>query len=517
MDDFKNREWSLPQIPEPYWRDSAPLPSFPKLQENIETDVAIVGAGILGITSAYLLSKQGVKVTVIDSGKILNGTTGHTTAKITAQHGLIYDQLINSVGENQAKLYYEANSEAMNFIRNLVEEHNIDCDLSTEDAYVYTNDDKYIEKIQNEKKAYDRLGIPGEIVDNLPLPIEIKTAIVMRNQGQFHPLKYLTSLIPVITGAGGKIFEDTTAIDIEEGDHPRVLTRDGHAISSNTVIVGSHYPFYDGKGLYFTRLHPDRSYVIAVNTEKDYPGGMYINAEQPTRSLRCTSVNGSEPLVLFGGESHKTGQSHHTLEHYQALESYAAQTFGIKEIPYRWSTQDLITLDKIPYVGEITSGSPNILVGTGFAKWGMTNSTAAALLLTDLIMKKENRFYDLYTPTRFNAKSTVKSAGTFIKENADVAKHFIQGKMENTGITPDILKDDEACVVSINGKRAGAYRDTEGTLHLVDTTCTHMGCEVEWNNGERTWDCPCHGSRFSFTGEVVEGPAVEPLKKVEQE
>ncbi|PLS18429.1 FAD-dependent oxidoreductase [Bacillus sp. M6-12] len=517
MSDSKNKKWFLPQTPEPYWRDSAPLPSFPKLQQNIETDVAIVGGGIVGLTSAYLLSKQGIKVTVIDSGRILNGTTGHTTAKITAQHGLIYDQLINTSGETQARLYYEANSEAMNFIRRLVEEHTIDCDLSTQDAYVYTNDDKYIEKIQNEKQAYDKLGIQGEIVESLPLPIECKLAIVMRNQGQFHPLKYLSTLTTAITESGGQIFEDTTATDIEEGDKPKVLTRDGYTISCKTVIVGSHYPFYDGKGLYFTRLHPDRSYVLAVKTEKDYPGGMYISAEQPTRSLRYASVNGSEPLVLFGGECHKTGQSHHTLDHYKALKDFADQTFGIKEIPYRWSTQDLITLDQIPYVGEITSGSPNILVATGFAKWGMTNGTAAALLLADLILKKENRFYELYTPTRFNAKSTVKSTKTFIKENSDVAVHLVQGKMENTGITPDILKEDEACVVSIKGKRAGAYRDTSGTLHLVDTTCTHMGCEVEWNNGERTWDCPCHGSRFSYSGEVVEGPALKPLKKVEQQ
>jgi len=503
----------MPQFPEPYWRDSIELPSFSKMTEDIKVDAAIIGGGISGITAAYLLTKEGVKVALIDAGSILNGTTGHTTAKITAQHDIIYDELIQNVGEEQAKLYYEANNDALQFIRSLVTENKIDCDFTEEDAYIYTNSEQYITKVNNEFTAYEKLKINSVYVNSTPLPLQTKAAIVMKNQAQFHPLKYLAHLVQWITRAGGAIYENTTAIDVEEGNQPRVITRDGHKIMCDYVLSCSHFPFYDGAGFYFSRMYAARSYVLGVKTEKDYSGGMYLSAEEPKRSLRYTMMNG-EKLVLIGGEGHKTGQGISTIKHYEALEAFSAETFGIKEIPYRWSAQDLVTLDKIPYIGHITSSHPNIFVATGYRKWGMTNGTAAALLIRDLIMKKENPYSGLYTPSRFNADPSIKN---FITQNADVAKHLIQGKLEIVNGRPEDLSNDEGAVVTVNGKRAGAYRDDKGSLHIVDTTCTHMGCELEWNSGERTWDCPCHGSRFSINGSVVEGPAEKPLKKLEAE
>ena len=500
----------LPQFPEPYWRSSVSLPTFPTLAEDLEVDVAIVGAGITGLTSAYLLAKEGIKVAIIDAGKILNGTTGHTTAKITAQHGLIYDELINTLGLESAKLYYQANDEGLQFIKQLVQAQNIDCEFTNQDAYVYTNSDEYTQQLHNEYQAYKKLGIESEFSTSIEMPFDVKAAIIMKNQAQFHPLKYLLHLSNQITELGGQIFELTTAIDIENGPEPKVLTKDGFSIRCQQMIIASHFPFEDKLGLYFARMYANRSYVIAAKTNKEFPGGMYINAEKPTRSLRYTSING-EQLVLFIGENHRTGIGESMIQHYEALEAFAEETFGVKEILYRWSTQDLKTLDKVPYIGRLTENNENIYVATGFRGWGMTHGTIASLLITDLILGKRNRYEVLFSPQRFHADPDIKK---FISYNADVAKHLIKGKLEISSVNPDYLTPDEGSVVMVNGQRAGAYKDTNGHLHIVDTTCTHMGCELVWNTGERSWDCPCHGSRFSYLGEVLEGPAEKPLKKI---
>jgi glycine/D-amino acid oxidase-like deaminating enzyme/nitrite reductase/ring-hydroxylating ferredoxin subunit len=501
----------LPQFHEPFWRDSVSLLKFPPLSENIEVDVAIVGGGITGITSAYLLSKQGVKTAIIDAGNIINGTTGHTTAKVTAQHGLIYDELITSLGEESARLYYEANNSAMNFVKNIVKEQKIDCDLTEEDAYIYTQSKDYTQKLINEMNAYGKLGIQGEYTTSTPLPFEVHGAIVMKNQAQFHPVKYLLHFIKEITAKGGRIFEQTPAIDIENGPRPKVIAKNGHTVTCNHMIIATHFPFEDKTGFYFARMYAERSYVLGVKTKTDFPGGMYINAEQPTRSIRYTTMNGDK-LVIFGGENHKTGQGIDTMKHYEALEAFVDETFGIREIPYRWSAQDLTTTDKIPYVGSISPGNPNIYVATGYRKWGMTNSTVASMILSELILGKRSMFENLYSPQRFHANPDVKN---LVTTNADVAKHLIKGKFEMITKHPEDLSNDEGATVTVNGERAGAYRDKEGRLHIIDTTCTHLGCELEWNSGDRSWDCPCHGSRFSINGDVIEGPAEKPLRKIE--
>jgi glycine/D-amino acid oxidase-like deaminating enzyme/nitrite reductase/ring-hydroxylating ferredoxin subunit len=502
----------IPQFPEPLWRDAIDIPKFPNLLEDIDVDVCVVGGGITGITTAYLLSKEGLKVALLEAGALLNGTTGHTTAKITAQHGLIYDELIQSIGAEKAKLYYNANNDALEFIRNTVQEHGIECDLTEEDAFIYTNADEYIKKLKNEMSAYEKLGINGELLDSVPVGFAVKAAIKMKNQAQFHPLNYLKPLVDFIKNAGGLIFENTTATDVDTSEKLIVRTYGGPSVHCKYVCACSHFPFYDGLGFYPTRMYAERSYIIAIKAEKEFLDGMYINAEQPTRSLRYAMMNG-EKLLLIGGENHKTGQGIPTILHYQALENFAEQTFGIKEYLFRWSAQDLTTLDKVPFIGQITGGHPNIFVATGYRKWGMTNSTAAANLMKDLIIEKENPYHDLYSPSRFG-ETSLKS---FISTNVDVAKHLIEGKLEYPLKGIRDLEQDQGSVVNVNGKRAGAYKDQDGKVYIVDTTCTHLGCEIEWNSGDRTWDCPCHGSRFSITGDVIEGPAESPLKKIVEE
>ncbi|WP_257535702.1 FAD-dependent oxidoreductase [Mesobacillus foraminis] len=503
----------MPQFPEAYWLGTAELPAFPSLNEDIDTEVAIVGGGMTGLTAAYLLAKEGFKVAVIEAGKILSGTTGHTTAKVTTQHGIIYDELISHFGEEKTRLYYQANHDALTFIKNLVNEKQIQCDFSEEDSYIYTNSSQEIQKLINEVTAYKKLGINGEYLNDVPIEVEAKAAIVIRNQAQFHPLKYLKHLVEEFTKMGGKIYENTTAVDMEEGDQPRITTRDSHKVSCRRMIIASHYPFYDTKGFYFSRMSISRSYCLAVKPEKEFPGGMFINAETPTRSLRSAEMNG-EQVIIFGGHEHQTGKEINTHRYYEALEAFARQTYGIKEIPYRWSAQDPTTLDKIPFVGHYSPTTKNIYVATGYRKWGMTNSTNAALLLTDMIVGRKNPYQEVFDPNRFHADPDVKK---FLTVNARVAAELVKGKLESPSAQPENLKNDEGATVMVNGKRAGAYRDEDGQLHIVDTTCTHMGCELEWNNGERSWDCPCHGSRFSYKGEVLDGPAETPLKKLSGE
>jgi glycine/D-amino acid oxidase-like deaminating enzyme/nitrite reductase/ring-hydroxylating ferredoxin subunit len=500
----------FPQFPESYWLASTSTPNFSKLNKNIQVDVAIVGAGITGITTAYLLSQKGLKVAIIEAGRILHGTTGHTTAKITMQHDLIYDEFLSHFGKEKTKLYYEANREGLEFIKKTIEEHHIDCQFTEEDAYVYTKSDSFMQKMASEYRAYEELGIPGSFVKQTPLPFSTKAAVVMNNQAQFNPVAFLRHLAEHLIQKGGQIYDQTTVVGVEKGNPATVKTSDGHKITCSYVVSSSHFPFNDRDGFYFARLHADRSYALAVKTDKSYPGGMYLSAEDPKRSLRSVLVNG-EPMVLIGGAGHKTGQGICTFEYYQALEQFGEETFGLKEIVHRWSAQDLGTLDKLPYIGQEVSSVSNIFVATGFRKWGMTTGIAAALLNSKLITGEESPYRELFSPSRFQADPDIK---TFVVQNAGVAKQLIAGKLDMTFKKTEELQNDEGAAVRVNGKRAGAYRDAEGILHLLDTTCTHMGCEVDWNEAERTWDCPCHGSRFSCKGEVIEGPAKKPLGQV---
>ncbi len=501
----------LPQYPQSYWTSSVRLPQYPPLTADTEADVVIVGAGITGITAAYLLTRAGKKPVLLEAGRILNGTTGHTTAKITAQHDLIYDEFIRHFGDDKTRLYYEANFEAMNFIRETVAKESIDCGFADESSFIYTESDLAVENLEKELRAYEKLGIAGELTERIALPLEVRAALLMPNQARFHPVSYLAALISKAEEAGARIFEQTTAVKVEEGDSPVVVTETGIRIRCDHAICASHFPFPDWKGFYFARMHAERSYVLGVKIDDRYAGGMYINADDPKRSIRLAE-DGNEPLVLIGGEGHKAGQSSCTIRHYDALKSFADSLYPVKEVAYRWSTQDLVTLDKMPYIGRITPGSDRILVATGYRKWGMTNGTAAARLLTNLVLGNEDRYRDLFDPSRMQADPDIKS---FVKDNLDVAKQLIAGKMDIVYRTTGSLIPGEGATVRVNGKRAGAYRDPKGELHVVDTTCTHLGCETNWNDGDLTWDCPCHGSRFSYTGEVIEGPAKEPLTKLE--
>jgi glycine/D-amino acid oxidase-like deaminating enzyme/nitrite reductase/ring-hydroxylating ferredoxin subunit len=496
----------IPKQSKSYWKDHGIPLSFAPLTANLTVDVTVVGGGITGIITAWLLAKEGKKVALLESRKLTDGTTGFTTAKVTAQHGLIYDELIRTIGEEKARLYYEVQEEAIAFLKKTTEQMSIDCDFTTQDAYVYAETKETLSQIEKELDAYEILGINGGLAGmeaRMRLPFKVEEAIVMRDQAQFHPVKFLEALVRDMAGEV-LIFEETRAEAIE---NDKVKTTDGYDVSSEHIIVASHFPFNDFDGFYFSKLHVERSYAIGVKSDRELEEGIYISADKPSRSLRYATMENGEKLLIVGGENHPTGRSERgTMRHYEELSEFTQLHFGVKDILYRWSAQDLITLDRVPYIGL---DDENIYSATGYAKWGMTNGTTAAHIMTDLVMGRENRFAGVFDPKRTKAKPA--DIKTFVTENAKVAKELIAGKLKGTVTTVDDLQPDEGGVVVVDGKKAGAYKDEQGNCHLVNTTCTHMGCETKWNDAERSWDCPCHGSRYSYDGSVLEGPAIEPL------
>lgn len=339
--------------PQSFWMSSTTNIDYPVLDKDLKIDVAIVGGGITGILCAYWLNKEGVKTAVIEADRILQGTTGHTTAKITSQHGLIYNKIKTKISEEFARQYADANQTAIRMYEKVVKEFNIDCDFIPQSAYVYTFEDQYINTIVDETHFASTLGINATYLEEIPLPLSVKAAVRFDNQAQFHPRKFLLALAKKITDNGVQIFEQSRIVDIEENNNYVLITNQGKKMSAQKVIIASHYPFYNKHGLYFTRIYPERSYVLAIRTKENYPGGMYITAEEPGRSLRSQPSDNGE-LVLVGGEHHKTGQGVDTIKHYEALVDFAAETFTVEDIPYRWSTQDCMTLDDLPYVGNFT-------------------------------------------------------------------------------------------------------------------------------------------------------------------
>ena len=505
----------LTQFPQSLWLKQS-VPSYPSLTENKTAEVGVIGGGIVGIITAYLLAKAGKKVTLIEARDILSGVTGNTTAKISAQHGLIYNELINTFGEKKARLYYEANRDGLNLIKDISESLSIECDFETRDASVFSTSSKGKKQIEKESQAYQKLLIDGTLTNGQvdELPFETTAALTMPKQAQFHPVKFLAPLLKEIEKLGGEIYENTRAVKVCKGKM-RVHLENGSSLDCEKVVVATHYPFNDFNGLYFSKLSIERSYLLAAKVNNPVPQGMYISAESPSRSLRSARSESGEEYLLIGGDGHQSGKSHtHTNVHYRNLENFGKAWFDLQNAPYHWSAQDLTTLDKVPYIGQMTRSSENIFVATGFNKWGMAMGATAGQLFTDMILNRDNQYSDLFDPTRNKLKG--KDLQQFTKKNVAVGKDFVVKHAKRPDKAAENLAIDEGGLVTVNGKKVGGYRDSDGQLHLVKTNCTHMGCGLDWNDAERSWDCSCHGSRFSYKGDVLDGPAVKPLEKIEE-
>ncbi len=482
--------------------------SFDRLANDIETDVCIIGAGIFGLTAAYYLSKIGYKVVVIDRGEVARKTTANTTAKITSQHGLIYKYLIDSQGKELAKQYLDANEEAIRNIKKIIDDEKIDCDFEFQDSYVYTTDSKEIGKIRLENESVNSLGFKSELVTDTELPFEILGAIKFPNQAQFNPLKYVDGLVKSIFNNSGEIYTNTIVYDVDEKDGKLVTYTKYNKVKSKYVVIASHYPFVNKLGYYFLKMYQSTSYVIAADIGDKSFNGMYINTTDPIFSYRFADFYGKR-ILLVGGADHKTGANIDLLNAYQILENEVKKYYPKAKILYRWNTEDCITLDKIPYIGEFSNFMNNVFVGTGFNKWGMTSSNVAANIIKDKIIGFKNSYEDVFKSTRLHPVKNGAEFGNMIKESAN---SLVLNKFKIPEEDIRQIKNGEGKVLEYDDDKIGVYKDESGKAHVVKPICTHLGCLLNWNNLDKTWDCPCHGSRFDYTGKNLYDPAIKDLE-----
>ena len=491
------------------WLGTTPGTSYPRLSGTYDADVVVVGGGITGLTTALLLAQRGVSVVVLEAHRLAAGTTGYTTAKITSLHSLTYAHLIEQLGEENARLYGQANEAAIEQIATLVDSLGIDCEFTRAPAYTYTVDPGQRSKIEAEVSAAQSLGLPGSFTQDSDLPYPIEAAVRFDNQAHFHPRRYTLGLASAINAAGGAIFEESRALDIDERDGSVVVETDGGKVRAESAVIATLLPFLDIGG-YFAKAHPSRSYALSIRCPGPVPVGMYLSVDSPTRSIRPVDIEGAAGLVLEGS-SHKPGQTEDTERYYTDLETWARETFEVEAVDYRWSAQDYTTVDQIPYIGRCPR-TENVYVGTGYKKWGMTGGTVAGMIIADLIDGRDNPWLGVFDATRIG---TGQAAMKFVKENASVGMHFVKDRLARlrAGEVRE-LSSGTGGIVRVEGNAVGAYRDTSGNIHAVSITCTHMGCSLKWNPAETSWDCPCHGSRFTHTGDIIEGPATQPLDQI---
>ncbi len=438
------------------WLSENKNDKFESLSNNIETDVCIIGAGIFGMTCGYYLSKAGLKVTIVEKDEIGHKTTGHTTAKITSQHGLFYTYLVDTYGESFAKDYLSANQDAIENIKNIINNEKINCDFERQSSFVFTTNPSEVSQIKKEVDILNSLGLPANFVTKTGLPFEIAGAVQFQNQAQFNPIKYLNGLANSITKNHGEIYTSTTVYDVKHSDDMFYTFTPNGVISSKYVILASHYPFINFPGIYFFKMYQSSSYVIGIDTKKTLNNGMYITASSPTYSFRTANYNGRK-ILLIGGSDHKTGTPLSYEDTYGALENYAKQLYPNCEILFRWDTRDCITLDKIPYIGRFSNTMDNIYVGTGFNKWGMTSSNVAANIVCDMILGRKNEYAYVFDSTRVHPIKNRTEIKNMITESVN---SLALNKFKDSDIDFDEIPINSGGIIDVNNQKVGIYKDT---------------------------------------------------------
>lgn len=427
------------------WSVYSEFKSFPTLDGDKKTDVLIIGGGIAGLLCAYKLKQRGVACIVLEADKICGGVTQNTTAKITSQHGFIYDKLIKNFGTEKALMYLQSNEKAIEEYKKLAEE--IPCDFENKDNFVYCTDSRF--KVEKELKALERLNFNADFVKDIPVPVDIEGAVKFSNQAQFNPLKLLSQISKDL-----EIYENTKVIEVRGNT---AITFHGDVVADK-IIVATHFPFMNKRGIYFVKLFQERSYVLALENGPQMDG-MYVDEAQKGMSFR-----NYKNYILVGGGDHRTGKNGGS---YNEIRTFAKLNYPDCPEKYHWATQDCISLDSVPYIGQYSPKTPNLFVATGFNKWGMTSAMVSANLLTDLVTDKDNEYKSLYLPSR-------------------------------SILTPQLLVNMGETIMNF--------------ATPTQKRCPHLGCGLKWNSAEHTWDCPCHGSRFTEDGQVIENPATEDLK-----
>ncbi|HAT4283654.1 TPA: FAD-dependent oxidoreductase [Clostridium perfringens] len=472
------------------WSESCKFRKREALNKDIKTDVLVIGAGIAGILTAYMLKQKGREVVVIDAAEIASGNTKNTTAKITSQHDLIYSKLITEFGEEKARQYAKANELAIKKYKEIIEDRRIECDFEEKPAYVYSLNE--VEVLKEEAEAAKKLGIDAEFVQEANLPFKIKGALKFNNQAQFNPLKFLKDISNELV-----IYENTRALEIKEN----LVVTSGGNITAKNIVVATHYPIMNAPGYYFMKMHQERSYVLALENKSEIDG-MYIDLNKEGYSFRTYNN-----LLLLGGISHRTGENEEGGS-YDELRKVAKKLYPKAKEKYHWSAQDCMTIDGIPYIGRYSSETPNIYVATGFNKWGMTSSMVSAMIISDMILEKENNFSEIFSPRRFDLSLSINNIANDLIETA---KNFIAQKVYIPSSEIEHIKNGHGGIIEYNGEKVGVYKNKEGKEFFVSTKCTHLGCQLSWNADELTWDCPCHGSRFDYKGRLIGSPATKDL------
>lgn len=498
------------------------VPELPVLAHDIRTNVCIVGAGIAGMTTAYLLARAGRAVVVIDDGPVGGGETGRTTAHITASLDDLYFRVEKLHGVEGAKIAAESHTAAIDRIESIASLEDIDCDFERVDGYLFLGSGSNRKLLERELEAARRAGLSNvELVARAPIN-SFDTGLALRfpRQAQFHSLKYLNGLARAIIRDGGQLFTGAHAKSIEDGEPAKVTTSDGHVITADSIVVATNSPVNDWVILH-TKQAAYRSYVIAARIPHgSVTRGLYWDTEDPYHYIRLQEVDPvldptrKEEMLIVGGEDHKTGQADDADERFRRLEEWTYQRFPmVRNVDFRWSGQIMEPVDYMAFIGKNPGTDQHIFIATGDSGNGITHGTIAGVLLTDLILGRKNTWSKLYDPSRV----TLRATGGFLRENLNVAGQYADWATGGEVESYDQIAPGTGAVVRRGMSKIAVYRDDQGNIHERSAVCTHLYCIVDWNSGERTWDCPCHGSRFDRYGRVINGPAITPLSAVESE
>jgi glycine/D-amino acid oxidase-like deaminating enzyme/nitrite reductase/ring-hydroxylating ferredoxin subunit len=500
-------------VPHPFWTNFVSKSHYPRLEGTRTVDVAIVGGGITGVTAAYLLKKAGKRVALLEQGEFFEGQTALTTAHLTEVLDTRFYQLIEDFGLESSFLVAEAGRAAIDLIEKIAEQVGGDCAFERVPGVLYSETRSGLTEIFRECEAASELSLECERLSHVDLPFKTAGGIRFSNQAQFNPLRYIQAMLREIAGEDCLIFENSRVVDFRDGDPCEISTGEGRVIAKR-VIVSTHTPALNRFFLH-TKIAAYRTYALAkkVTTkmgEKNIVHGLFWDNEDPYHYIRGQEIDG-ESFVLIGGEDHKVGSETNTRKRMRALEDYAQDHFGSGPSSYHWSGQILESLDGLPYIGR-NALSSNIAVATGFSGNGMTLGTVSAMVLSDWILEKENRWADIFSATRVNPAVSI---GEFVAENKDFPVHLIMDRITPADVARlDEIDVSEGKLIKLEGRKLAIYRDESGTLHPFSAVCPHLGCVVKWNNSESSWDCPCHGSRFDTDGKVLNGPARSGLKPV---
>ena len=504
------------------WMTTSDALELPPLKQDIRAGVCVIGAGIAGMTTAYLLARAGRAVVVIDDGPVGGGETGRTTAHLSNALDDRYYQIERLHGPYGAQIAAESHTAAISRIESIASQEDIDCDFERVDGFLFLGGDSNRDELERELDAAHRAGLHEvELVDRAPPEFwNSGPALRFPRQAQFHPLKYLNGLARAIIRDGGQIFSHAHADQIVDGEPCQVTTSDGHVITADNVVVATNSPVNDWVILH-TKQAAYRTYVIGARVPRgSIPRALYWDTADPYHYVRLHEVDSRvdsaqlEDILIVGGEDHKTGQEDDADRRFKSLEDWTRERFPmVRSIDFRWSGQVMEPLDYMAFIGKNPGTDQHIYIVSGDSGNGMTHGTIAGILLTDLILGRKNPWTELYDPSRKKIRATPQ----FVRQALNVAVQYADWATGGDVDSVDKIEPGSGAVLRRGAKKIAAYKDNQGTVHLRSAVCTHLYCIVDWNSAEKTWDCPCHGSRFDPYGKVINGPAITPLGEVEAE